>query len=168
MVGVKAKCVVDTNVPKLANLHVNIASIPEEKLACVLACAEKIQGILNGNFSLVIDAADEIFDEYRRQLSMSGQPGVGDVFMQWVHDNRWGFPDEDRVAINKIGHTYGEFPVSEKLISFDKSDMKFVAVANAHVSSPPIVVAEDRGWFLHKDALENVGIVLEFLCPINS
>ena len=78
---------------------------------------------------LVIDAGDEIFDEYRQQLSMKGQPGVGDRFMKWVHDNRWNLP-ESRIALQlrrMASHTT-EFPDHEGLAEFDNSDRKFVAV----------------------------------------
>lgn len=162
------KRVVDTNVPKIANLHVEIDKIKPENLSGVLACVEKIDAIMKGEFQLVIDSNGFIFDEYKKQLSMSGQPGIGDAFMQWVHDNQWQFPDGDRVLLTVNGDTFEEFPDSRDLDTFDKSDMKFVAVANSHVSSPPIVVAEDRGWFNHKDALEAVGISLEFLFPSNA
>ena len=50
------------------------------------------------------------FDEYRQQLSLKGQPGVGDAFMKWVHDNRWALSDDQRVTITKNEDSYGEFP----------------------------------------------------------
>ena len=53
-----------------------------------------------------MDAGDEIFNEYRQELSMKGQPGMGDRFMKWVHDNRWKLPIADRVEITKNGNTY--------------------------------------------------------------
>ncbi len=79
------KCIVDTNVPKTANLAITPDEIPDELAGCVLTCIEAIKHVMNES-GLVIDAGDEIFDEYRRQLSMSGQPGMGDVFMRWVHE----------------------------------------------------------------------------------
>lgn len=89
------KCLVDTNVPINANLATNPdpdSNVPDE---CVLACVEAIEHVTKKR-GLVIDAGDEIFDEYRQNLSMHGQPGIGDRFMKWVHDNRWGLPDIDR------------------------------------------------------------------------
>lgn len=76
------KCLVDTNVPKTANLATQPdpqANVPD---ACVLACIEAIEHVIRKR-GLVIDAGDEIFDEYRQQLSMKGQPGLGDRFMKW-------------------------------------------------------------------------------------
>ena len=105
------------------------------------------------------------FFEYRQQLSMKGQPGVGDRFMKWVHDNRWSLPDSQRVTITRNGDTYEEFPTHDGLNDFDKSDRKFVAVANSHGDKPPILQAADSKWWGWKIALAEVGITVQFLCP---
>ena len=110
MTGLPKKCLVDTNVPKTANLALDPAMIPQELTGCVLACVEAIEHVVKKG-GLVIDDGDEIFDEYRQQLSLKGQPGVGDRFMKWVHDNRWNFPNADRVTITKNGESYDEFPI---------------------------------------------------------
>lgn len=157
-------CVVDTNVPKTANLvnHPDLASdVPDQ---CVLSCIEAIEHVIKKK-GLVIDAADEIFNEYRQQLSMSGQPGVGDKFVKWVHDNRWSLPDNQRVKITRNGESYDEFPEHQDLRNFDKSDRKFVAVSNAHSKKPTILQATDSKWWGWKDALSEVGINVHFLCP---
>ncbi|HPV04724.1 MAG TPA: hypothetical protein PLC24_09215 [Myxococcota bacterium] len=158
------KCVVDTNVPKTANLATQPNPRSDVSDACVLACVEAVEHVIRSR-GLIIDAGDEIFDEYRRQLSMKGQPGVGDRFMKWVHDNRWGLPDSHRVAITENGNSYEEFPTHGGLNNFDKSDRKFVAVANAHVDKPPILQATDSKWWGWKTALAEVGINVRFLCP---
>ena len=105
----EGKYVVDTNVPKTANLALDSAAIPDDLVDCVLACVEIIEQIVVKG-GMVIDGGDEIFDEYRQQLSRAGQPGVGDHFMKWVHDNRWSLPETDRVIITKNGESYDEFP----------------------------------------------------------
>lgn len=155
------KCLVDTNVPKTANLATQPDPASDVPNCCVLACIEAIEHVIR-RWALVMDAGDEIFDEYRQQLSMSGQPGVGDRFMKWVHDYRWSL---DRVAITKNGDSYDEFPDHDGLKEFDKSDRKFVAVANAHSEKPPILQATDSKWWGWKEALEEVGITVNFLCP---
>ncbi len=157
------KCIVDTNVPKVANRALTPDQIPHELTGCVLACIEAIEHVIKKR-GLVIDAGDEIFHEYRQQLSMKGQPGVGDHFMKWVHDNRWSFPDADRVTITKNGDSYDQFPAHEGLNDFDKSDRKFVAVANAHLDVPPILQATDSKWWGWKEPLAEVGITVRFLC----
>ena len=155
------KCVVDTNVPITANLSRTPEDVPQELVACVRACVEAIKHVVK-NGGLVMDVGDEIFDEYRHQLSMSGQPG--DKFMKWVHDNRWKLPDADRVKITKNGNTYNEFPSHCGLTQFDISDRKFVAVSNAHPDKPPILQATDSKWWGWKDDLAAVGINVHFLC----
>ncbi|MCF7972806.1 MAG: hypothetical protein K9N55_03215 [Phycisphaerae bacterium] len=158
------KCVVDTNVPKTANRAQDPDGIPDELTTCVLNCVEAIEYIVKKG-GLVIDSGDEIFTEYRHQLRMEGQPGVGDHFMKWVHDRRWQLPEEDRVTITKNGKTYNEFPDHDDLINFDDSDRKFVAVANAHSQKPSILEATDSTWWGWKDALHSVGIRVVFVCP---
>ncbi len=156
-------CVVDTNVAKAANLAVQpdkASDLPDE---CVLKCIEAIEHVINKK-GLVIDAGDEIFNEYRQQLKMSGQPGMGDHFMKWVHDHRWSLPDSQRVEINPCGETYSEFPEHEDLHSFDSSDRKFVAVSNAHPDKPTILQATDSKWWGWKDALSECGITVHFVC----
>ena len=156
------KCLVDTNVAKTANLAAQIRTLVPD--ACVLACIEAIEHVIKKR-GLVIDDGDEIFDEYRRQLSMKGQPGVGDEFMKWVHDNRWSLPDSQRVSITKSGDSYDEFPAHDGLEDFDISDRKFVAVSNAHPRKPAILQATDSKWWGWKKALEEVGIAIHFVCP---
>ena len=158
------KCLVDTNVPKTANLALAPDKVPNELTGCVLACVEAVEHVIKKR-GLVIDAGDEIFDEYRQHLSMKGQPGVGDHFMKWVHDNRWSLPDSDRVTITKNGESYDQFPDHEGLSDFDKSDRKFVAVANAHSAKPPILQATDSKWWGWKEPLAEIGITVHFLCP---
>lgn len=157
------KCLVDTNVPKTANLATQPDSDSDVSDACVLTCIEAVEYVIKKR-CLIIDAGDEIFDEYRQQLSMKGQPGVGDRFMKWVHDNRWSLSDSQRVNITRDGDSYDEFPTHDDLNDFDRSDRKFVAVANAHAEKPPILQATDSKWWGWKDALAEVGIAVRFLC----
>lgn len=164
MTGLPKRFLVDTNVPKTANLTLDPARIPQELIGCVSACVEAIDHVINKG-GLVIDAGDEIFDEYRHQLSLEGQPGIGDKFIKWVHDNRWNFPDADRVTITKNGESYDEFPDHDGLINFDNSDRKFVAVANTHPAKPMILQATDSKWWGWQIALAEVGVTVHFLCP---
>ncbi len=156
-------CIVDTNVAKTANLATQPdpeTNFPDE---CINACVAAIEHVIQKN-GLVIDAGDEIFDEYSQQLSMGGQPGIGDSFMKWVHDHRWTLPESQRVKITKNVESYDEFPEHEDLNSFDKSDRKFVAVSNAHSGKLTILQATDSKWWGWKDALIQCGIAVQFIC----
>jgi len=156
--------VVDTNVPKIANLSSDPDKIPDGLIDCVSNCVEAIDLVVK-NESLVLDEGDEIFEEYRRQLSLSGQPGIGDSFIRWIHDYRYKLPESSRVPLTKSGDSYREFPIHPDLCNFDPSDRKFIAVANAHPEKPPILQATDSKWWGLKNELEEVGIKVVFLCP---
>lgn len=157
-------CLLDTNVPKTANLATQPDPDSDISDACVLACIEAVEHVVKKR-GLIIDDGEEIFDEYRKNLSLKGQPGVGDSFMKWVHDNRWSLPSSHRVSITRNGDSYNEFPMHKDLHDFDISDRKFVAVANAHAEKPPILQAIDSKWWGWKATLAELGITVQFLCP---
>nr|WP_321401706.1 hypothetical protein [uncultured Desulfobacter sp.] len=156
--------IVDTNVPKTANLAIDPESIPDQLVACVQECVAAIEQIIEKG-SVVLDNGGEIFNEYIGELSFSGQPGVGDAFLKWLHQNRYRFPDSDRVTVTPSGDSYDEFPDHPELSNFDISDRKFIAVANAHHGKPPIFEATDSKWWGWKKALEEAEINVNFLCP---
>ena len=156
------KAVVDTNVPVVANGGSEQAS-PE----CVQACAVCLHELTRAG-RLVLDDQRLILNEYRANLRSSGQPGLGDAFLKWVLTN-YSNPDRcEFVAITSTGGTpssFAEFPQSAALAGFDPDDRKFVAVATAHGDHPPVVQAVDTEWWRLKDALEEAGVNVNFLCP---
>ncbi len=154
--------VVDTNVPIVANAALNTdADIP---LSCILACVHEIERISKKG-GLVLDEGGEIVEEYRKKLSPSGQPGLGDKFLKWVFTHQYNPGKVTRVTIHKQGDTYQEFPSDPRLEKFDLSDRKFVAVAVTHPDKPPVLQAADSDWWYYKDALESAGVSVHFLCP---
>jgi hypothetical protein len=160
MCNIPRPCLVDTNVAIVANGNSEQAddALMEK---CIDAILELTQ-----NGGLVLDAGDLIYDEYRQNLSMSGQPGTGDLFMKWVHDFRWQPEFCERREINctdENGQTFLEFPESDALQDFDRSDRKFVAVANAAEPKRPIIEAVDFKWWGWKEALAEAGIKVVFL-----
>jgi len=155
------KSVVDTNVPVVANGSSKQAS-PE----CVKACAVRL-GELTQKGQLVLDDKWLILKEYMANLSPSGQPGVGDVFLKWVLTNRCNPKLCEQVAITprNSGETdFEEFPSDPALHDFDPTDRKFVAVAAAHPDRPPILQAVDTKWWQMKEPLLEAGITVDFLC----
>ena len=162
-----AKCIVNTNVPITANRAGDPAGVPDELVACVQSCVEAITLVMQ-NGGLVLDAGGEIWDEYRSHLQLRGQPGLGDLFLKWVHDRQWGFPPEDKVEITRSGLSYQEFPDHKRLAGFDISDRKFIAVANAHPSKPAILQATDSKWWGYRQYLAEAGIEVKFLSTIRN
>ena len=164
MRGFPDKFLVDTNVPKNANLATKSDLLSDVPDTCIGQCINAVIHVTK-NGGLVLDDGGEIFAEYIANLSLKGQPGVGDAFAKWVHDNQWNVQKIDRVTIMRNGDSYDEFPDHESLIQFDISDRKFIAVANSHPAKPPVLQATDSKWRGWKDALAQVGIAVHFLCP---
>lgn len=154
--------IVDTNVLVAANGQ---GSCPQASPSCVIACGSRLISIQQ-NGKIILDLNWHILNEYKQNVSESGQPGVGDRFLKWVLLN-WRNPGKcDLVKIHQLPEgSFKEFPIEPGLESFDPADRKFVAVANIHSSSPPILVAMDDGWQKHESALKTSGITVEFLCP---
>jgi len=155
------KCqVVDTNVLVVANRR-NGGSY-----ACARNCARALLAIKKLG-ALVVDDRDCILSEYRSYCSLSGQPGIGDSFIRWVHDNRGRTELVQVVALTPGagGVSFKEFPDHAGLATFDSADKKFVAAANAHPDKPPILQASDSKWWGWKEPLACRGITVEFLCP---
>jgi hypothetical protein len=155
-------CLIDSNVPILANgtEDVDLSTVAD-------SCINVLMEVM-GRGGLVLDEGDRVFDEYRDNLRLSGQPGLGDMFMKWVHDNRWNDELCQRVQItclDESNQVFAEFPSDDELDAFDVDDRKFVAVANAHATKAPIVQAVDYKWWGWKDALKRVGIQVLFVDP---
>ena len=159
-----SKCIVDTNVPVTANLSARPDPCSDVPDCCIRESVDQIENIIEAG-CLVIDAAGEIFKEYINNLSLRGQPGIGDAFVKWVSDHQYNSSKVDRVSVTKNGDSYKEFPAHPDLNNFDRSDRKFVAVANARSEKPPILQATDSKWHWWNEALAEVGITVNFLCP---
>lgn len=158
----KVAVVIDTNVPIVANEKHNEAS-PD----CVIACLDALK-LAREQQIVLLDDGLHILNEYRGKLSLSGQPGAGDLFMKWVWNNQANEEFCKQVSITPIGGNHGdfkEFPRDPRLKRFDRNDRKFVAVALASKRNPEIINASDTDWWIHKVALEDHGLRLSFLCP---
>ena len=66
-------------------------------------------------------------------------------------------------CLDETEQTFLEFPKSEALKNFDRSDLKFVAVANAGEPKRPVIEAVDFKWWGWKEALAAEGIEVVFL-----
>jgi hypothetical protein len=153
--------VVDTNVPVVANLG-HAAASP----ACIEKCVQAVVEITDGRRRLALDDSWLIIKEYQHNLPLTGQLGVGGAFLKWVLTNHANPERCDKVAIKPIeDRGFEEFPDHPGLAAFDRADRKFVAVAAAHPGRPPIQQAVDSKWWGYRDALQEAGVVVDFLCP---
>ena len=152
-------CVVDTNVPMVANGKSTAGA------KCMEACAKKLNEIVEHGH-VVIDDSFLLLHEYGANLNSSGQPGVGDHFFRWVLTNQRNPTRCTRVRITPTPEgSYTEFPRHPDLEGFDPSDHKFIAIAAAHPKKPCVLQAFDTKWWPVRDAFKACGISITFLCP---
>lgn len=153
--------VLDTNVMVAANGHA-----PQASQDCRRRCIDEIERAMAGR-QVLIDDRWLILAEYRRHLSPSGQPGVGDEFYRWVLTNRTNSLRCRQVSIAPQGDRgFAEFPEDADLARFDRADRKFVATVLASRESAPIINATDRrSWWVFREALARHGVQVDFLCP---
>ncbi|POZ52228.1 hypothetical protein [Methylovulum psychrotolerans] len=152
------KLVIDTNVAISANGVNTHAS-----WACRLACIELLQDCKNRQ--IAIDKPGLIMDEYQRHLSYAGQPGVGDMFFKYLHDNQYSThnilmvnitpSDDDRKGFTELPDNH-----------LDMSDRKFLATAV--VAKATLVNATDSDWTEQSGLLDDLGITIKQLCPEHS
>lgn len=154
--------VVDTNVGIAANGKSEQAG-PECVKACITALHKAVRSQI-----IVLDRGMRILAEYRRHLSPSGQPGVGDAFFKFVWLNQTNPERCESVEIRPIDPNdddFEEFPRDPLLAAFDRSDRKFAAVALASRFRPHVLNATDTDWWTCRHALRKHGLRLKFLCP---
>jgi len=155
------RCVVDTNVPIVANGRPDTSRGSRQPTpGCRLAAIDFLENILR-NGRILLDAGGEIQKEYRAYLHGSGQPGVGDRF--YLEVLRSGPNRVERIDLPKRADgSYEDFPADPNLANFDRSDRKFVALGLR--AKAPVAVATDSDWVLAKTALSTHGLTVRFLC----
>lgn len=152
----------------------NVLCVAEDKsddwpTECGLECTRFLAELRKGG-CLVLDDAQRILREYGTALAAvsRGQPSVGQLFLRWVYQHS---ANEERCEIVPLTPLsgdpgdFGEFPEDPALADFDPDDRKFVAVALASERNPDVVEATDSDWWASREALENNGVRLRFLCP---
>ena len=160
MIDGKTEIVMDTNVAMVANGKADQAGSN-----CIRKCLERLRQMVN-ECRVLLDNQSLILDEYRKNLSPSGQPGPGDAFFKWLFDNQGNLEHCRKVGVNlNSEREFEEFPVDPKLSSFDRSDRKFVAVVLASETRPEVLNASDSDWWYHRQNLQKHGIEIVFLCP---
>ena len=150
----------DTNVAVVANGQHGQAGP-----SCRRNCVDALRRIQN-DCLVLLDDKRLILDEYRKNLSPSGQPGLGDAFFKLLHDNQSNPEFCRTVAVNlHLDRGFEEFPADPRLSSFDDDDRKFVAVARASGTNPEVLNASDTDWWQYRQELSEHGVRVVFLCP---
>jgi len=151
--------VVDTNVAVVAN-----GTNSDVSPVCQLAALKRLGALLERG-QVIVDVAGEMLSEYRRQLSPSGQPGVGDRFLYEVLMNYTS--KVKRVHLEKRPDgSFVDFPDDDRLVGFDLSDRKFAAASRK--CEVPVLNATDTDWLDYREALADNGVVVEFICGLSS
>ena len=156
----KIEVVLDTNVPIVAN-----GKADQADSECEGACIRELKQV-QAECRVLLDEGGRIISEYLRHLSPSGQPGLGDEFFKWLWNNQDTEPYCRKVTVTHHAERgFDEFPDDERLSSFDLADRKFVAVALASGTSPPVLNATDTDWWHDRQSLAENGVHVVFLCP---
>lgn len=162
--------VVDTNVLIVANESPPggpQGRAPQASPECVLAAVRKLLAI-SKNGRLGLDRSGLVLSEYHKAgASHSGQPGFGDAFFKWAHQNQANPEHCDRAELTRLNNSddFAEFPADPELAGFDRSDRKFVAICVAlRPLATEIVNCVDSDWLEFREPLERNGIQIEFLC----
>jgi hypothetical protein len=151
--------VIDTNVLAVAEgLH------PEASEQCV-ANAIAVLELLDAGKVLAVDSEDQILQEYLGAMTQSQGSGPGVKLASLLWRSRWNGRMCRPIAITPHATRIGSFyEVPEPLHDLDADDLKFVAVAMAEGSSPPIVQAVDTEWWLRRKEFASCGIDVQFIC----
>jgi hypothetical protein len=156
-------CVVDTNVPIVANGGADPGDARPPSVVCRIGAVIFLRDLLDTG-RVLLDLEGLIQEEYRRYLRPSGQPGVGDRFYQVILHSSPLLVERVDLPKRPDGE-YADLPQSLIDKEFDPSDRKFAALARcANVS---IFHATDRGWIDHAETLAAEGIQVEHLCGCN-
>ena len=148
--------VVDTNVPVVAN-----GGHPAADARCRLTCVERLKTLATEEI-IAIDEGGLIFEEYRRNLNLSGMPGVGDAFLKHVFNHQYREERVRRVAVRPSendGRGYEALPEN----TLDRADRKFLAVAV--VARAIVLNATDSDWNEQTALLTHLRVQVRQLCP---
>ncbi len=164
MSDLKRPCVIDTNVLLAANKDAR----DQVSLECAAKCAKVLNDIRRFGH-VVVDNLRRIVSEYQNKTLKKGrQREAGDEFLLWLLQNLWVKERCTQVPVTSKQEDdldFEEFPDTDGLRRFDRSDRVFVAVANAHNPKAPILQACDSDYWDAWEHLAACGIHIEFLCP---
>lgn len=152
------KVVIDTNVTIAANGKDTHAGAD-----CQLKCIQMLEDTYNKKNIIFLDDSELIFSEYSQYLSYKGQPGVGDIFFKYLHDQKYSNDCIQLVKITPGDDRRGFLELPEN--NLDRSDQKFLAVAK--VTGSKIINALDTDWSEQSELLANLELSVKELCSEN-
>lgn len=154
------RCVVDTNVPIVANGRPDLNGAPIPAIMCRIAAVQFLQDLfVEGR--LVLDLAGDMQAEYRRHLNPAGQPGVGDRFYQIVLHSAPNLVERVELP-RRADNEYASLPQSLIDAGFDPSDRKFAAMARQE--NIPVYNSTDSDWIEAEFVLAAEAIEVRHLC----
>lgn len=155
--------VVDTNVFAVADgLHENAST------ECVAACVKLLRRIQDNDVIVAVDSAasgELVFNEYLASLKTSHKSGLGLklAIQLWRRRNSPGSCRMvDITPVDPPGFGFAEVP--SPLADFDPDDHKWIAVAVAEGSGPPIFQALDKEWWKRRTDFSDCNVDVQFLC----
>jgi hypothetical protein len=111
-------------------------------------------GSLFNNTIISLDTQGEIFTEYLRYLSLSGQPSISDIYFKFLYDHQYNTDFCELVDIEKNKHgIYKQLGDKKDLLVLDPNDLKFVAVYLGSKKQVKICNASDSDWDIKKELL---------------
>lgn len=149
---------IDTNVAVVANGRGDRDRPVADE--CRTAAVRFLMRVLREGQRVVVDDAGEIEKEYRRNLCLGGQPGVGDRFYQSVLQD-WRLCERVPLPKRRDGE-YADLPQAVIDARFDRGDRVFAALARRE--GIPVVNAVDGDWVEARGVLNDNGIRVKFLC----
>ena len=158
-----SRCVVDTNVPIVANGGADRGGANLPSISCRMAAITFLRDLLNTG-TVLLDLEGLIQTEYHRHLNPRGQPGVGDLFYLQVINSSPRLVERIDLPKREDGE-YVDLPHPLIDENFDPSDRKFAALARRE--NAPVFNATDSDWINHAQTLATVGIQVEHLCGCN-
>lgn len=155
-----SRCVVDTNVPVVANGRHRPDEPRPPSIACREAAIKFLIELLKKR-TILLDVDGAIQAEYHKHLNPRGQPGVGDRFYRVILQS--SLERVERVALSKRSDgEYADLPQSLIDSGFDRSDRKFAALARRE--GAVVFNATDSDWIEHAAILDEEHIQVEHLC----
>lgn len=134
---------------------------------CVAQCVAIATTIADGQ-CVAVDRFDAILGEYVGTVAGKGASGFVAKLVRSLWTRRWDPKVCFFVDITPIDAPPGSFAeVPQALQDFDIDDQKFIAVACASGTTPPVYQALDREWWDRRADLVDARLDVQFACSVD-